>query len=222
MTSDLAKSELSFWEIIIFIFRSRDVGKNSAPDFSHLQVIPSPFQPTFVARWLPILRNSSKFTIDNNVGRKSYDAEHGSPPCKVLAAFCGWRVRLWKLFKRHLDIDIVLFSLGGMCGAIVTSPFDVVKTRLQSSLFREGHAAVGVIGNGSGSAILHAPRHSGLLWNFVETGHILRSVCFNPLHSPPPLFLILIPTAISTETNPHAHFSKDSDQRLSVSFQHVL
>lgn len=65
-----------------------------------------------------------------------------------------------------------------MCGAIVTSPFDVVKTRLQSSLFREGHAAVGVIGNGSGSAILHAPRHSGLLWNFVETGHILRSVRF--------------------------------------------
>lgn len=39
-----------------YFFRSRDVGKNSAPDFSHLQVIPS-LQPTFVARRLPILRN---------------------------------------------------------------------------------------------------------------------------------------------------------------------
>lgn len=59
----------------------------------------------------------------------------------------------------------------------MTSPFDVVKTRLQSSLFREGHTAVGVFssGGGGGGAVLHAaPRHSGLLWNFVETGHILR------------------------------------------------
>ncbi len=71
-----------------------------------------------------------------------------------------------------------------MCGAIVTSPFDVVKTRLQSSLFREGHAAVGVIGNGAGGAILHAPRQGGLLWNFVETGHILRFVFPNPSVSP--------------------------------------
>lgn len=68
-------------------------------------------------------------------------------------------------------------SLGGMCGAIVTSPFDVVKTRLQSSLFREGHATLGLMTNGSGGALLHGPRHGGLLWNFVETGHILRWVC---------------------------------------------
>lgn len=65
-------------------------------------------------------------------------------------------------------------SLGGMCGAIVTSPFDVVKTRLQSSLFREGHATLDLMTNGSGGALLHGPRHGGLLWNFVETGHILR------------------------------------------------
>lgn len=63
-------------------------------------------------------------------------------------------------------------SLGGMCGAIVTSPFDVVKTRLQSSLFREA-----AVLTGPGSAVLTVPaRRAGLLWHFVETGHIMRSV----------------------------------------------
>jgi solute carrier family 25 protein 33/36 len=66
----------------------------------------------------------------------------------------------------------MLNRLGGMCGAIVTSPFDVVKTRLQSSLFREKHAAVGMVGGGT--VAVGTPRPSGLLWNFVETGHILR------------------------------------------------
>jgi solute carrier family 25, member 33/36 len=66
-------------------------------------------------------------------------------------------------------------SLGGMCGAIVTSPFDVVKTRLQSSLFREKSTSVGLMESG-GSIVVGAPRSSGLLWNFVETGHILRYV----------------------------------------------
>jgi len=62
--------------------------------------------------------------------------------------------------------------LGGMCGAIVTSPFDVVKTRLQSDLFQEKQAKFGVVGGG----VVIVPRRTGLLWNFVETGHILRSV----------------------------------------------
>ena len=30
------------------------------------------------------------------------------------------------------DVPFRVCSLGGMCGAIVTSPFDVVKTRVQS------------------------------------------------------------------------------------------
>lgn len=62
-----------------------------------------------------------------------------------------------------------------MCGAIVTSPFDVVKTRLQSDLFRHKHAAVGVMGS-SGTVVMGAPRPTGLLYNFVETGHIIRYV----------------------------------------------
>ena len=67
-----------------------------------------------------------------------------------------------------------------MCGAIVTSPFDVVKTRLQPSLFRQKHAAVGVsMGTGGGSMVMGGPplaRPIGLLYNFVETGYIIRCV----------------------------------------------
>jgi solute carrier family 25 protein 33/36 len=57
-----------------------------------------------------------------------------------------------------------------MCGAIVTSPFDVVKTRLQSDLFQEKHVKLGMVGGG----VVVVPRRSSLLWHFVETGHILR------------------------------------------------
>lgn len=70
-------------------------------------------------------------------------------------------------------------SLGGMCGAIVTSPFDVVKTRLQSSLFREKHAraTVSVLhGGGTASVLVHPPRSPGLLYHFVETAQIIKSV----------------------------------------------
>ena len=62
-----------------------------------------------------------------------------------------------------------------MAGAIVTSPFDVVKTRLQSSLFRETHVAVNVVGNGMNGGVLTVPQgRSGLLRHFVETTHIIR------------------------------------------------
>lgn len=62
-------------------------------------------------------------------------------------------------------------SVGGMCGAIVTSPFDVVKTRLQSDLFREKHVVSVRVG---ADGVVAVPRRPNLLWHFVETGHILR------------------------------------------------
>ena len=55
-----------------------------------------------------------------------------------------------------------------MCGAIVTSPFDVVKTRLQSDLFK--HATVTIEGNGVAAVTVRR----NLLWHFVETAHIIR------------------------------------------------
>ncbi|KAJ7089755.1 mitochondrial carrier protein RIM2 [Mycena belliarum] len=83
-------------------------------------------------------------------------------------------------------------GLGGMCGAIVTSPFDVVKTRLQSSLFREKHSTMTMAGvNGAG--VYTAPR-SNVFYNFVETGHILRDIYRE--ESPRALFKGLGPTLV--------------------------
>ncbi|TCD69048.1 hypothetical protein EIP91_008946 [Steccherinum ochraceum] len=81
-------------------------------------------------------------------------------------------------------------GVGGMCGAIVTSPFDVVKTRLQSSLFREKHTTLSIAGNGT----LTVPHRTGLLYNFVETGHILRDIYRE--ESPRALFKGLGPTLV--------------------------
>jgi solute carrier family 25, member 33/36 len=75
------------------------------------------------------------------------------------------------------DPDVLPPRIGGMAGAIVTSPFDVVKTRLQSSLFRESHLAVNVVANGMNGGVLTMPQgRSGLLRHFVETTHIIRCV----------------------------------------------
>jgi len=104
------------------------------------------------------------------------------PKAKSLVTLCRRRVSS-VIFVAFAYVYKILFlhRLGGMCGAVVTSPFDVVKTRLQSSLFRQKHAAVGVSmgAGGGGSIVMGGPplaRPIGLLYNFVETGYIIRYV----------------------------------------------
>jgi hypothetical protein len=97
-----------------------------------------------------------------------------------------------------------------MCGAIVTSPFDVVKTRLQSDLFRQKHAAMNIIGSG-GSMVMSAPRPTNLLYNFVETGYIIRYVSHLSKAYRPTKLIRTVFIVISTAKNPSVRCSKVSD-----------
>ena len=75
-----------------------------------------------------------------------------------------------------------------MCGAVVTSPFDVVKTRLQSDLFRQKHTTVGAV---VGDSVVLVRRPGGFLWHFVETAHIIRL-------RPPPLAPLFAAAVLTT------------------------
>jgi len=78
-----------------------------------------------------------------------------------------------------------------MCGAIVTSPFDVIKTRLRSDLFRQKHTSVGAV---VGDSIVLARRPGAFLWHFVETSHIIRDITRE--EPPRALFTGLVPTLV--------------------------
>lgn len=73
-------------------------------------------------------------------------------------------------------VHFVAGGLGGMSGAIVTAPFDVVKTRLQSDLFTSSSKAAAVPPR---SGVVNTTRR--LLYHFVETGQLLR--CVSTFHS---------------------------------------
>ncbi|TYJ58616.1 hypothetical protein B9479_000827 [Cryptococcus floricola] len=70
-------------------------------------------------------------------------------------------------------------SLGGMTGAIVTSPFDVVKTRLQSDMFRHSSeesvrkAAEGVAKGQAGKGLGGI---GGALYQFVDTVYLIKRI----------------------------------------------
>ena len=59
-----------------------------------------------------------------------------------------------------------------MGGAMVTAPFDVVKTRLQSSIYQEVIRAERLAANG-GVEIAMRATPGGLLRHFAETVHIM-------------------------------------------------
>jgi len=163
------------------------------------------------------------------------------PPRVATVEFSGpgksKQVAGWKHF--------VAGGVGGMTGAIVTSPFDVVKTRLQSDLFRELPAArasssrhsfaptaassssllgsASIAGPSSGGAAAVPPlarAHAvvrptgakGLLWNFVETGQIIRNIYVD--EGPRALFKGLGPTLIGVVPARAINFSTYANSKV--------
>ncbi|WWC86786.1 uncharacterized protein L201_001665 [Kwoniella dendrophila CBS 6074] len=86
-----------------------------------------------------------------------------SPPTQTKKKLVGWQ---------HSAAG----SVGGMAGAIVTSPFDVVKTRLQSDLFR--HSASEPLKKAISATQKDAARSGirGTLYQFVDTVYLIRRI----------------------------------------------
>lgn len=95
-------------------------------------------------------------------------------------------------------LHFVAGGIGGMCGAIITSPLDVVKTRLQSDLYKEAVQARSTTTTtssavaSSSSGVIATGRR--LAYHFVETGHLLREI--STKEGPRALFKGLAPTLV--------------------------
>ncbi|GAC92884.1 hypothetical protein PHSY_000442 [Pseudozyma hubeiensis SY62] len=96
-------------------------------------------------------------------------------------------------------LHFVAGGAGGMCGAIITSPLDVVKTRLQSDLYRQRSPQKGAASLASSEAA--ASQNSGILqsarrlaYHFVETGYLLKEI--STTEGPRALFRGLGPTLV--------------------------
>ncbi|EPQ31509.1 uncharacterized protein PFL1_00842 [Pseudozyma flocculosa PF-1] len=86
-------------------------------------------------------------------------------------------------------VHFVAGGVGGMCGAIITSPLDVVKTRLQSDLFQKQAA---IKAAAAPSSVLGQTKK--LAYHFVETGHLLKEIATK--EGPRALFKGLGPTLV--------------------------
>lgn len=84
-------------------------------------------------------------------------------------------------------VHFVAGGLGGMCGAIFTCPFDVVKTRLQSSVYRDLYSSSILAGSSKSAA-------GKVLTHFKETCMIISSVYRN--EGPRALFKGLGPSLV--------------------------
>lgn len=86
-----------------------------------------------------------------------------------------------------------------MCGAIITSPLDVVKTRLQSDLYRQrspaatsASASAATAATTNAKGVLQNVRR--LAYHFVETGYLLKEI--STTEGPRALFRGLGPTLV--------------------------
>ncbi|SPO28332.1 related to RIM2 - Protein of the mitochondrial carrier family (MCF) [Ustilago trichophora] len=96
-------------------------------------------------------------------------------------------------------LHFVAGGAGGMCGAIITSPLDVVKTRLQSDLYQKR----GTLKQGATTSAVKADANATrgvmqnvrrLAYHFVETGYLLKEI--STTEGPRALFRGLGPTLV--------------------------
>ncbi|SGZ30637.1 BQ5605_C049g12421 [Microbotryum silenes-dioicae] len=87
-------------------------------------------------------------------------------------------------------VHLVAGGLGGMCGSVVTAPFDLVKTRLQSDMF---HSTSTSTSTSATSTLPRGPIRQ-LLGAFADTGRILRDIY--KYEGPTALFKGLGPTLV--------------------------
>ncbi|OAV96181.1 hypothetical protein, variant [Puccinia triticina 1-1 BBBD Race 1] len=78
-------------------------------------------------------------------------------------------------------VHFVAGGLGGMCGAIVTAPFDLVKTRLQSSTFHADRSQITRFTFPSSAmptttTVTTTGSSNRLLYHFIDTGKIIRDI----------------------------------------------
>ncbi|KAG8898947.1 hypothetical protein FRB99_007022 [Tulasnella sp. 403] len=90
-----------------------------------------------------------------------------------------WRASIYHFVRRAGAnlLDAPFCRLGGIGGAVVTAPFDVVKTRLQSSIYQEAlkqERLAARLANGGAEVVVRRP--GGVLWHFVETAHIMGDI----------------------------------------------
>jgi hypothetical protein len=139
---------------------------------------------TYCQRWSQVrTRDKSPNDLDAH-----HACDNESVTCEIMAALYCWRVgplhnSPTMTIPSHSPPFSFVRTLGGMCSAIVTSPFGVVKTRLQSDLLRQKHAGVGAV---VGDSVVLIRRAGGFLWHFVKTAHIIW------LH--PPFFPLFAPS----------------------------
>lgn len=93
-------------------------------------------------------------------------------------------------------VHFVAGGIGGMCGAIATSPLDVVKTRLQSDMYvdqrKKERMASGSRGVGQSKSVFRTITKLG--YHFVETGQLLKQISVR--EGPRALFRGLGPTLV--------------------------
>ncbi len=65
-------------------------------------------------------------------------------------------------------VHLISGGLGGMCGAIFTSPFDVVKTRLQSSVYREAYKSHAGSNSITGSMAKHFKETCSIIYKVYK------------------------------------------------------